>query len=225
MNNNIYQVLSSEMMDKVIKDHTNKIIAVLCTSRRLGYKRTKKNLYKDSLKDKDSLFIYVEQENFEIENKIPETILPFVAFYYNNEQMHIITNFTESSMLHNLKELKILIKADKLEKMKQSETNSRICETIRPMGETKTKETVEKTDSDSKHVKDNEMIHKRALETQERLKELEQLEKLVKLKKLNALQHLDVNHTDKSKSASSPLSNSASKTSVKSKKNNSDTSF
>ena len=215
MSNNIYQVLSSDVMDKVMKDHLNKIIIVLVTSRKLSYKRTKKNLFKDALRDKESLFIYVEHENFEIENKIPENILPFLAFYHNNEQLNVVTNFRGSSVSNNVTELKMLLRA-KAEVM---------------VNKDKTNESLEHSNKDNK--KDNKSeesptkgtIHKRALETQERLKELEQLEKLVKLKKLNAIQCYDVDQSDKSKSASSSLSSVISKSSQKAKGNESNSSF
>jgi hypothetical protein len=231
-NNNIFQVLSADIMDKALHETHNKIVTVLVTSRKLKYKKAKKYLYTDSLNDANTLFIYIEHENFEIENKIPENMLPFLAFYHNTERLKVITNFNGTSVITHLNELKQLLSEinkthqieTQLETQLEKPAEKLIENTLEKVNQSKE---VEKEDTTiEKDDKDIEKENKKREETNQRIQELEHLEKLVKLKKLRAIQCMDgdilAEGADKIVSASSGLSSPKNNPKNSSKNENSD---
>jgi hypothetical protein len=211
MDTNIYQVISLNHMEDIIAKTSDKIIVVLCTSRKFQYKKAKKNLYSDSRIAPDCLFVYIEYENFESGNKIPLESMPLFMFFYRGERLHLLNNSNETSIISHIaylqkvivamekealeneeKELTEVKKAEIVEKKKLSNIE-KVSDIINTDKVKPSISSVESSGSPYDEIKD------KLVNTNGQMKELEQLERLIELKKLKALQDFD-NKESKSES-------------------------
>ncbi len=203
--NNIVQVLELNDMNDIVKKFQGMVI-VLCTSRKLKYKQQKKNFFKDSVKAKDCMFVYVEHENFKTSNSLPEDQFPLYVFFHSGRQIQSLPAHTETSVLPVITHIRLLLKAleeEELEKAKSNNATQEKDETKREENSVSPKKAVKQENTKEADItpEEKEDITKRLLETKKNMEELEKLENLVKFKKLKALQEFE-DKQDKSSSSS-----------------------
>lgn len=210
---NIVQVLSFKDMDDIISKFDG-IVIVLCTSKKHKYKTQKKNFFKDSVKAKDCMFVYIEQENFENKDIFSSEQFPLYIFFHSGRNVHSVHNHISDSILPIITYIRLLMKAIEEEELAK-ETNKVANQTSnKDISSPKSLQSpsVQKSENNENNEEnkdpdilpeEKEEITKRLIETKKNIAELEQLESLVRLKKLKALQDFDNKDSQNSSKISS----------------------
>ena len=89
---NIYRVIDEEHLDEILLNSMFKLVYVFFTSKVNDTNNgLKKILFNMSQKHKNSMFIYVDVDNYKTQNKAKVDNLPTIVCYFQSQEMFRIT--------------------------------------------------------------------------------------------------------------------------------------